>query len=875
MKSNRVCRAALFLAGSVLFSLPGAALAQPQQRFDIAGGSLSQAIKAFVAQTGEQLLVSEEMVANRRTQGAQGVHRPADALELLLRQSGLEAVRSEHGVIYLRPVTARAIRAAYTAQVTGAAVPATQDAAPQAASTGVAAIDDIVVTARRREESAQKVPASIQVFDTQALTRANIREVADLATQVPGFTLTQASFGGGFIAPMLRGARNANNQITYDAPVAAYVNDVVLTRGQGMNEGLYDIANVQILKGPQGTLFGRNSAGGALLITTQKPTEEFGGYATLNYGNYDYKAAEGALNIPIADGLQLRVAGMIKRRDGLYENPTAGRNIGNMRSEGWRASFRFAPSDDFENILVYSGSHVDQDNSPMKLIATTPSSFPASVAPLADYANRPFYYTTTTNYPHGTSVKTHLLSNTTTVDVGDITFKNIFGYSHLQAGLFIDLSGTSAHFLDSLDFIWDSTYSDEFQIQGKAFDQQVNWIVGGYWLEETGKELQRTRFFTTNTIGDFKQTTSSHAVFAQATYRPHWAADKLSLTAGARYTWDRKDFTSRSRLANAAAGPQGNVQALTPDFFGGPCRLFNVDTGGTPISPCLVENSVKYEEPTYTLAADYQLTSRILLYAAHRHGYQAGGFSHSATRPTAMRPYRPQKVDDFEIGAKTDYSVGDVAARTNLTLYRAKYSDIQRLALNALKDANGNTIGFTNAVTNAGRATVQGIEFEQRFRVRDWMDIGFVYAYTDASYTKFVDASGADYTASKFGAVPKHMANGSVRFKLPVPETLADTHWQLDGSYQSRIVTNDQAFNPVIQRDAPFAFQPGYFLLNTKLDLEQIAGTRIRVSLWGKNILNKEHYNGGNNGFSPGGSGHVYWGLGTPRTYGIELSSAF
>jgi iron complex outermembrane receptor protein len=873
MKSNRARRAALSLAGSTLFLLPGAALAQSQQQFNISGGSLSTAIKAFLSQTGEQLLVSEEMLANRRSLGAQGMHRPNDALEIILRNSGLKAVRSGHGVIYLRPI---ATKTAFASSVQAAPVPA-QDVGrlPAASSVDPAVIDDIVVTARRREESAQKVPASIQVFDTQALVRANIRQVSDLATQVPGFTLVQASFGGGFIAPMLRGARNANNQITYDAPVAVYVNDVVLTRGQGLNEGLYDIANVQILKGPQGTLFGRNSSGGALLITTQKPTAEMSGYATVNYGNYDYKTAEAALNLPVADWLQLRVAGMIKRRDGVYENPTAGRKIGNMRSEGWRASIRLAPSDMFENLLVYSGSHVSQDNSPMKLIATTPAVYPASLAPLADYANHPFYYTTTTNYRHGTDVKTHIVSNTSTANVGDITFKNIFGYSHLNAGLFIDLSGSSAHFLDSLDFIRDDTYSDEFQILGKAFDQQLNWIVGGYWLKETGKELQRTRFFTTNTIGDFQQTTHSHAVFAQATFRPHWADDKLSLTAGARYTWDRKDFTSRNRLANAALGAVGDVHALTPDFFGGPCRLFDVDVGGTPISPCLVENSVKSKEPTYTLAADYQLAPKILIYAAHRHGYQAGGFSHSATRPTAMRPYRPQKVDDFEVGTKTDYSLGDVAARTNMTLYHAKYSEIQRLALNALKDVNGNTIGFTNAVINAGRAVVQGVEFEQRFRVRDWMDVGFVYAYTDAHYTKFVDASGADYTASKFGAVPAHMATGSVRFKLPVSEALADTHWQLDGSYQSHIVTNDQAFNPVTQQDAPFAVQPGYFLLNTKLDFEQIAGSQIRVSLWGKNILNKKYYNGGNNGFSPGGSGHVYWGLGTPRTYGIELSSKF
>ncbi|MDO7840773.1 TonB-dependent receptor [Sphingomonas immobilis] len=739
-----------------------------------------------------------------------------------------------------------------------------EDPAPEGSTAGdQSPAPDIVVTARRRAESIQTVPLSIQAFDSTTLQERQILRVSDLTQVVPGLTAQASPFGNSALTLAIRGQRQGLANIAYDPAVSVYSDEVVQARSQGLNDAFFDLASVQVLKGPQGTLFGRNTTGGAILITSQAPKDSFGGYADVTLGNYDMFRAEGAINLPITRSLSLRLAGVRTRRSGYLANPPSGRAVDDQRTESWRASLRFAPAGiGFENRLVVSGFNEADSGVAYKLIELNPASLTAPAQPDLDFYKTADFYTTNAIVPaQGTRIRTLSVSNISTIEAGGITIKNIFGFRKVDSSIFFDLDGASPLIAQSEQTTHEHQWSNETQVLGSAFEKQLDYVFGAYFFREDGDEQQSVALLNatsgTNTLTDYSITSETAAAYGQATYKPDFLPH-VSFTGGLRYTADHRDFATRSRL------------------FNGTCRLISADVGGVPLNPCFASRSIGFDKLTYTASADWAFAPNNLLYVTRRFGYQAGGFTNSALRPADFAPYRPQTVQDWEVGLKTRWKAGFVSGRANIALFQGDYKDIQRL----LRFTTTNPSGLPfpqNSILNAASATTRGIEFDGTLRFGAWVEISAAYTYLSAKYDKYIVANGGttqDYTNSLFAGSPEHSISGAVRVKLPVPESFARTHIQLDGAYQTKTVSDDTTnFDPVTQTVIPRAILPGFGTINMRLDLDEVGGRPLKLSVFVKNLTKERYYTAGIDSYTS--IGDVVRLLGAPRTFGVNARYEF
>jgi len=362
-----------------------------------------------------------------------------------------------------------------------AATPAfAQDAAPAAAAPAAAAAEDstaassdIVVTARRRSEKLIDVPAAISVVTTEMMATKGIQAPTDLIHSVPSLQQSSSGFGNSTPHFVIRGQRQQLEFIQSDQSVGIYVDEVAVPRQQGLNAGLFDMASVQVLKGPQGTLFGKNQTAGAILFTSQAPKADFGGFVSATLGNYFARKVEGAINIPISESLQIRAAGLINRREGYMYNLTDNRGYNDIHTDGWRVSARFAPSEvPIENTLIIAGATENE----IGAMPTQPAQFlglpgVGSATLLSAFGYPALYNTFASNaiqsqsrsygkfqtsgvsqfqLPNGNNVEinTFSVTNKTEFHVSDdMTVRNIFGYRYLRSFQSANIGGWAGFLL--------------------------------------------------------------------------------------------------------------------------------------------------------------------------------------------------------------------------------------------------------------------------------------------------------------------------------------------------------------------------------------------------------------------------------------------
>lgn len=754
--------------------------------------------------------------------------------------------------------------------VAGAAPAHAQVAAPEAPeSSDERATDEIVVTARRREERLQDVPLAVTALSADSLTEANIVNVGDLPQKVPGLTIQPSAFGSNVLQVAIRGQRQFDPYITKDPAVAVYFADVVQNRPQGLNSAFFDVSSVQVLKGPQGTLFGRNTTGGAMLITPQAPTDAFEGYILGSYGNYDAQRVEGALNLPLADWAKLRLAGSIQRRDGFTNNVTTGQQLDDEHKDNWRASLTLSPTDGIQNRTVVAGFNANENGVGYKLLGTLPGigfgSAPNVLAELARVKALPFH-STTSDLVVNTRIKTFSVSNVTEIDLADgITLKNIAGYRFVSSSIPFDLDGSSLTFTDaaarvvpyfpSREDMTVRQYSDELQLLGTVFDGSLDYILGGFYFLERGSDRQQTGGQGGVTVGGVYQgdrvtfadpvRNQSYSGFAQFTWRPSFVPG-FSVTAGGRQTHDLRQITTRNIVSN------------------GTCRL--VDGAGAVLNPCLASYSKSYNKFTYSLTADYKIARGVLVYLAHRTGYRTGGFNISATTPAQFTPFLPEDVTDYEFGIKTDFRMGMGSGRLNIAAYTQDYRNIQR---NQGSIING---VFTQTIVNAAEATIKGFEVELQLQPVHFIDFGVNVAHVDAGYRSWI-ANGVDLTGSQFAGTPEWTIGANLGFRIPMGSA-GELAPRVDLFHQTKTNMSDNNWIAAQQRVSPTSILPAYTLLNARLDLRDIGGSGITASVWAKNLLDEEYIASGTE-LANTGLGYTAGFVGAPRTYGVELRFDF
>ncbi|MCK9541663.1 MAG: TonB-dependent receptor [Novosphingobium sp.] len=706
--------------------------------------------------------------------------------------------------------------------------------------------DVIIVTARKKEESLQQVPIAVTAIGGEQLASKNVVRFQDLQQVTAGLTVQSSAFGNNIPSFTIRGQRQFAPYMTLDPSTAIYFADVVQSRPQGLNAAMYDLESVQVLKGPQGTLYGRNTTGGAVLIAPKKPEAGNGGYARLVLGNYDLRTIEGAANLAFGDHIQFRAAGQIARRDGYTPNHYNGVRLDDEHNENWRLSLRLRPAEGIENLTVVNGFHARENGVGYKLVALADPAPPGIVYPdgyfatLAAIRAQPFHSTNSDLVNPAARIKTFGLSNVTTIDIGEVQLKNVLGYRHVKSFVAFDFDGSPAAFFPSLENVRSNMWSDELQLQGKALGGTLDWIVGAYFFQEKGSDQQTSTFLAVrDSKGDIVN--RSYSGFVQLNYHVP-GVDGLSATAGVRITKDIRKFDAQSTV-------NGN------------CRF--------GVNPCSVKRRLSYAEPTYHLGLDWRVTPDVLVYVSHSRGYHSGAFNFLAGNLAALdNPADPEFVMNYEAGLKTDWRIGDRPGRLNLAVYRQDYSGIQRVVGAVV---NGT---FVSSLVNAAEARIQGLEAELSFSPAEFLKLSAHYAYTDPKYTRFdraVPGGGAvDISPTRFIA-SKHVLGGEARLTLPVNDRAGRIELVGSAYYQSRTTFNEQNYDGA--RFFPTSFIAPYTLLNARVEWSNIMGSNASLAGFVRNLTDKHYYAGGTDLVDSAGTTGVF--LGAPRTYGLELAYRF
>ncbi|MDO7836310.1 TonB-dependent receptor [Sphingobium sp. HBC34] len=771
------------------------------------------------------------------------------------------------------------------------------------------AMGDIIVTARRRAESLQDVPISITAVSGEMLATRGIRDALDLQYQTPSLSVTTNGASRNSVSYAIRGQRTQEVQLLADPPVGAYFAEVVAPRTYGFGTSFYDLQNVQVLKGVQGTLFGRNMTGGAVLVEPNHPDlNDYHASLTAQYGNYNMKDVTGMVNIPvIEDVFGLRVAARYRDRKGFTKDVSTGRDYDDQHYYAFRVSSELH-LDRLTNYTVFDYLKQNEHGTALKFIGyalTDPANgeptviaqqigaspfFPiAAGAPPQDvlgifnrdlalgrYRFNSGGMGTPSNTLDGTlgqpfnKITNWGITNKTTFEVGDVTFKNIFGYRRIRYSNQTDYDGSGVALIAPLQFSRTSNISEEFQMQGTPLGSRLELTMGAFYFREKGQDGALPLSFAQLTSIGFASGDPSNAAFylsrpAEA-YRlsnigyglsASWAVygagtytltDALKLSAGIRYNNDVR---------------KARVEPFSIALVGMPVCTFN-GFGTLPMSACSQSRILKNEAATYDVTLQYEPSSDLTTYAALRHGYRAGGFSLRAQTEATFRPFQPEKVDEYEVGLKKTFIFdGGTRLSTNIAAFYQDYTNVQQQNAIVL---NGQVQTVT---TNIAARRNYGGEFEANLTLAGGLSANLFYSYVG---TKVVKGDNGSYPLQ---GIPKHQLGGGLTYAREM-DGVGTLNANVNATYRTKV--------PLDEYDA-IAVQKGYALVNARVGLDHIGGSAFGAAVFVSNLTKAYYMQGGVmlisngptvNGVSPGGGpGFAASTFGEPRMFGIEASVKF
>ena len=609
--------------------------------------------------------------------------------------------------------------AATYAQVSSTTTPPSASQVPQNGepSADTTAIGEIVVTAQKRSESLQKVPLAITAVTAADLDRSGIRDLQGIVSSVPNLNLGQ-QLGMAKIA--LRGIGLENISSGAEGSIAFHMNGVFLSRSITALASFYDVQQVEILRGPQGTLYGRNATGGAINITTRAPTQELTGYFDLTGGNYGRVTAEGAVSGALVPGvLAARIAFQTQNHDGYGRNIATGNDIDDLDSRSVRGSLLFTPADHltvdiradyFRERDHAGGYHVTASagfSAPgVPIVPTAVAQGGTFASDVRDINN---------NADPTNRVRFWGVSGKVSYDFAeDVQFSSLTAYRSTHNAAYTDLDGTNLPLVTQIQIERAKQFSEELQLSGK--NDRLTWLLGFFYFHEKDNGAQadplnpaRTIFFgpdsiSTGYLGAGYIKTDALAAFGQASYE---IVDKLRLTLGARYSSEKK--TDHDELA---------------------FDIFTPYVGKLSVPTTILDRSKRFKSFTPRVALDYQMTSGMLLYASWSRGFKSGTYSLGAGTP----PVDPEKVSAFEGGVKS--SLFDSRVRLNLAGFYYDYKDLQI----------GKVIGGTSAtlvLENAATAKIYGLEAELKAQISPNFEIDGNAAWLHARFGRYVSSDPA------------------------------------------------------------------------------------------------------------------------------------
>ena len=745
---------------------------------------------------------------------------------------------------------------------------------PAEASTdnnAVPGLEEIVVTAQRREESLSKTAVAVTALSATQLSERSITTETDLQAAVPGLTVKTGE-NANSIFYAIRG--QTLDVASGSSPgVLVYVNDVQVSSATASQ--FYDLQSVQVLKGPQGTLFGRNATGGAVVYTTAQPTDEFGGFVTVRGGNYDLYQEQGAVNIPLVPHLiDVRAAFDFKSEAGYVRNVMDGRNLGNINDKSGRISVLVTPSDELRSTLVVQfgtndGTELNGEAWSIYPVGATNNGYALNTTAASVYApgSPSFTPAVAAKFPAGIvaylaqqraqgpyvedldftpihQARALSATDTTTYDLTpDIQLKNISGYSHSWTRADANLSGTPFGILDinspgyGGEHYFIDQWSEEAQLLGNAFGGSLKYIVGLYAAENRTRIDFPVQFGAdlTPPIAEFHYDTinndDTYALFAQGTYDLEGitGVHGLSVTAGGRTTEERISL----------------LQVEDSLFAGAP------------------KQSDRENHPSWQLGVQEQLTPSLLLYAVNRGSWRSGNYNGNAPPAGDENFFGPETTVDYEIGTKFAGRILDHEVHANLAIYNQNVKNVQR---DVYLEIDGAPASFTH---NVPKANVRGVEIDADVRAAPWLTLGLAGAYTHAKYTDpTVVAYGQSLTFSTFPDTPDWSGSVYGQVEFPVPQETGEVSFRTDVYAQT-----STWFTSLGQSISPDTELPKYSVVNMRADWRKIFGSHASVGMYVRNLQNKAYFQGG---FANGPAAGVNVASpAPPRMFGAELNYAF
>lgn len=849
------------VSGTLLLGLVQLAFAgdlKEETLFDIAPQALDSALLQFSEQADIQLVVAANSLDGIETQGVSGQVSGNEALSALLQNTGLHFNVVGSTVTVTNSHTDEANesgKAQPTSEKTQLAQASDQQSKKTAATstnreaekteTGRNAIEEILVTARKREENLQDVPISIAAFSAADIEARSMDKLQDLANFVPNFSFFNSGTRGKS-APqaVIRGVGQNDAGITNDPGVGIYVDGIYLARLHGLNLDLLELERIEVLRGPQGTLFGKNTNGGAVNIVSVKPGNEFSGYSKIIIGQFDRVDAQASVNIPLVENkLAVKLSGLTSNRDGYGKRLDflTGEQTGEMGDENslsGRAQVGWTPADNLDVSFSIDGSRVRETGQ----VLSSPA---FAVPPLGGLLNRvvdpPIGDAFLTGNPFtnfATDANTYDVDTwgtSLTIDwgLGGWNIRSITGYRELDLFYKVDLDSTPHTMLTGSDGVNQDQFSQEIQFAGTALDNRLNWLAGLYYFNEgvVGRVLADIMV----PLEAFGIVISSSRVvsndvknYSAYSHLSYLVTDRFSLTGGLRHTYEEKAASfERSRL------------------------------DGTVTVPFMTAEG-DWSAQTGRAGFEYRWNDDVMGYFSAARGFKSGGLNGDPSNPTDFVAYDPEFVWTYEVGLRSD--LFNRRLRFNASVFLSNYKDMQ-LTVEKRDPATGADLEF---IGNAGKSEIKGFEADIVARPTENFSLSAAIGYIDAKYKDLDPDTALEITTeTKFFNTPKW----SYSFTGEYATTL--------GGYGDIIARLDYAYKSKVHHDVlnnPLLLQQGYGVLNGRLTFENTGGD-WSLALFATNLTNKHYIMGGIDVLSVFGFASIQYAA--PREWGASLKYRF
>lgn len=828
----------------LLFASLAGAIAKADERFiQIQRQPLSSALTQFAKQTGLQLLFESSLVADKISQEIKGTYDPSVALELMLGNSGLGYKFANETTITIHQLqTTASIKDEYAEGYL---------------------IEEIEVTAQKRSQSLQDVSIAISVFGEKSLRRLGILSTTDFSPYTSNLDVKNSTGNGNPIFT-LRGLGISTFASNANPSVGMYIDEIYLSSNNMMSFSIFDLERVEVLKGPQGTVFGRNTTGGAVSFVTKRPnTEATEGELGITLGNYETTNVDGAINLPLSETLAARFAFTSQQQDrGFFHNRLNGEDISGIDRQYSRLSLLWEPT---ERLTLNANIHAGRDksnNGPWQGVGSRDpdagipdADWPAGIKFITDCAAHnndnvkgaitncvdiSGYRDSDANDPFegefSGAFSNDVRSSGGVLNIDwDITEKlnltSVTGYENLKRNVTEDFDGGPNRVADNTFDNETSSFQQELRLA--ASNHLADWMLGIFYSKDTNETTDLYGYsarFLADLLVDFDQETETAAAYINTQWH---VSDKLKLDAGIRFTTEETHWDGSTSTLNLIAA-QAEVLGIDVD---GPGILLGAQR----------DETIAANEFTYKFGAGYFLEKDVMLYANVSRGFKSGGFNGTwASSFEETRPYDSEQVIAWEAGFKSTLFRG--LMQLNGSVFNYDYTDMQVFGI----DAQGRF-----GISNAGDADILGFELDLWYRPAKGLDIKVDIGYLDSEFVEF-RSSTDDFTGNTLPNASNRSFNGLIRYEMPVFSGMLLAP-MLDASYKGKTY-----FTP---KNTQIESQDSYTLFNARLSLSSVEDS-WEVALWIKNIEDKLYYNESIHSGSAGVTGRL---PGMPRTYGLDF----